>query len=252
MLIVIAAIPAILRALPSPFADYVQPGVQGAEGGPPTPNWDQDKGPDLYEAANRLANTSFLSNAELDPLYVKLDAMTKTRGATIALISRGTGAVNELGYYTDLGQGAVTTTLFHDIAGAGWFGPSYPAATFPAGTGSSFGWYLGSDVDADGLIDRVAYSENMTWEGLDDVMSYYLGDIEPFSATVNGTETVLDFDNAFLVGFEDGTEGGGEGDYNDVILVIEPSAPVPEPATLLLVGIGTLGLCVRRRRQGRR
>ncbi|WP_236014981.1 DUF4114 domain-containing protein [Geomonas anaerohicana] len=54
--------------------------------------------------------------------------------------------------------------------------------------------------------------------------------------------------NEYVLGFED-TYGGGDGDYNDMVLMVESVAPVPEPGTMLLLGCGFLGLAVYGKRR---
>lgn len=54
-----------------------------------------------------------------------------------------------------------------------------------------------------------------------------------------------------IVGFED-VLGGGDQDFNDVVINVNnvtDTAPVPEPSTLVLIGLGFAGLAFARKKQ---
>jgi hypothetical protein len=54
--------------------------------------------------------------------------------------------------------------------------------------------------------------------------------------------------NRWTIAFEDTLRPGGDFDYNDFIFQIESITPVPEPMTLLLLGLGLLGVAGIRRK----
>lgn len=215
--------------------------------------------PELHDAVNAVAGTSFNSNADLQPLRVDPDDLMFSLGRTsvrsVALIGLSAGNSNTLGYYTDLGVGAsrnplITATGF-GLRGDGSVGNPFAGSSYTPDPGlSSFGFYLTSV----GGGSNTFFSEpGLNSDELDHMISYslmdYLEELNSLYFRIDGGQPQnLTFHSPMLIGWED-LRGGGDMDYNDMIYLVDVLQAVPEPGSLALFSLGLMGLGLASRRR---
>jgi hypothetical protein len=136
--------------------------------------------------------------------------------------------VNEIGWY-EVGSPQTRHTIFGASAAVG--------STAQAFIPTNFGFYY-LNTSGNGEIFYTQSAFNTQGATKQQFAAFQHGDY-----TIMGVEDI--FSNTLTRGWQPGT---ADYDYNDVMFGFR-AAQVPEPATLLLVGMGLAGIAVQRRRK---
>ena len=179
--------------------------------------------------------------------------ITATGGsfATLIIEIAGWSGVNTFGVF-DAANPSKTVLLFAGVAGAGdqatlsiksdgsvYVNLADSGVDF---SGNTFGYYLKNDPG------QIFYSATgLNADQFDHMVAFQGTNTDTVKLAAN-LPAGLWTNNEYVLAWED-TSGGGDWDYQDLVLMVESVRPVPEPATMLLLGSGLLGFATFGRRK---
>jgi hypothetical protein len=196
--------------------------------------------------------------------YVSLTDLTKpaTAVATILLESAAYAGKNQLGIYNYNGLGVApsasqmlvlfkgsaaapsSATVEFDLAGGlAWYdrnSNSVRDAGETASIGTTFGFFLISPDNYKGICNPTFFTDEKLNPDTKKTEHGLIYDTRHITGAISGDPDVV-------VAFEDLLAGHADWDYDDMVVGVSDVAPVPEPMTIALLGLGSL-VFIRKRR----
>lgn len=183
----------------------------------------------LYEIYNSLYGTVLTSNAELDAFQVDMETFTLGLADQVRVDARArfAGSTQRFGWYDATAPVASPDNLLYHVTDYGLLaGGEYSALISPPG---EFGFFLNPVGGRAG--GNLWFSEDAENGGQEHFLVY----TTPLA-------------NTYFLAWEDLNLIRSDEDYQDLVLELFLAPVIPEPTSLLLLGIGIAGMLVARLR----
>jgi hypothetical protein len=235
-----------------PFPTIMTDGTYGPAG-QVTPNSNTGEF-EIYNALNQLLGNSYTNNASYNNLEYTGDASTwQALGSNggYAVIGLGAGATNTFVTYNVNTPNTLISPLGGGFTGDGSLNPYYGTQlVFP--TGTQFGFGLSQNFN--NVVTNWYSNPNLNSDGMDHMLVYNLSSLAGTTLNIYDPTTqtyqVATLQDPYFLAFEDTTIGNGtngypsDTDYNDLMVLVDGVAPVPEPMTVALFAFGLLAVAV--------
>lgn len=221
-------------------------------------------GPGLQTVLNNIAVDGTNNvNAETGHLVDGSDAhwnitATGTSAATFIIELAGYAAYNSFGIYdiantsnrvelfsaadTNKDQVSVSIDGSGNIVVADITDLSFSFGKF---AGTTFGYYINVANTQNTYFSNSSLNEN----GTDHMLAYRgVGELVDLDGTGTKFGASTWTDEEWILAFED-LYNGGDNNFTDLVVMVESVQPVPEPATMFLLGTGIIGLAGARRKK---
>ena len=202
--------------------------------------WDPGSASDelnLYEIVNALYGTSFASSAAMLSAQVAapLDEVF-SGGRSIVATAHYASYVETFGWYQYTGMGDPTTLMELFSVETEGLGNLASASISPVG---DYGFYAqAGPADEPDLYTWFSESDENP-HGEDHLVLYDLGLL-----------VSSEYDGSYLMAWEDMPTCMSDQDYQDLVIELNPGGDppgvVPEPSSIMLLGLGVAGILVRR------